>query len=497
MTATAVPALRIRAANTAPCHEHGEWVLYWMIAQRRTRSNFALQRAIEHARALAKPLVVLEALRCDYRWASDRLHRFVLDGMVDNAARFAGAGIAYYPYLEPARGAGRGLLEALAARAAVVVTDEFPCFFLPRMVASAASRLGCRLEVVDSNGLMPLAATPDAFPSAYTFRRFLQKNLRPHFAAFPLPDPLRGARSAAAPPLPAAIVAQWPPLALERLTADETAIRATLAALPIDHAVAPAPLRGGSAAGERAIEAFLFKVGRYAEQHSQPEADGTSGLSPYLHFGHVSAHAVARAVLEREDWTERDLSMRTTGQREGWWGTGAGAEAFLDELVTWRELGYAFAWHRADYDRWESLPDWARATLDAHRSDKRAHVYDLDAFAAARTHDPLWNAAQTQLVREGRIHNYMRMLWGKKIVEWSPTPEAALEVMIELNNRFALDGRNPNSYSGIFWVLGRFDRPWAPQRPIFGVVRWMSSENTARKLRVSEYVRRWSPATLL
>jgi deoxyribodipyrimidine photo-lyase len=162
--------------------------------------------------------------------------------------------------------------------------------------------------------------------------------------------------------------------------------------------------------------------------------------------------------------------------------------------VTWRELGFNTCARRDDYDAFASLPDWARRTLERHEGDAREHAYTLEEFAAARTHDPLWNAAQTQLVREGRIHNYLRMLWGKKILEWSPTPREALAVMIELNNRFAVDGRDPNSYAGIFWCLGRYDRPW-PERPIFGTVRYMSSENTARKHRVREYVQRFSCPT--
>ena len=172
------------------------------------------------------------------------------------------------------------------------------------------------------------------------------------------------------------------------------------------------------------------------------------------------------------------------------------AEAFLDELVTWRELGYVFCFHRPDYERFESLPDWARATLAEHASDPRPHVYSLDDLLHARTHDRIWNAAQTQLLREGTIHNYLRMLWGKKILEWSATPELALAHLIELNNRFALDGRNPNSYSGIFWTLGRFDRPW-PERKVFGTIRCMTSDSTARKLDLDSYLSRFTPQKAL
>ncbi len=168
------------------------------------------------------------------------------------------------------------------------------------------------------------------------------------------------------------------------------------------------------------------------------------------------------------------------------------AEAFLDQVVTWRELGFNMCRHQEDHDRYESLTPWALDTLNRHAGDKRPYLYPLTTLTSATTHDPLWNAAQTQLVREGRIHNYLRMLWGKKILEWTPHPREALDTMIELNNRYALDGRDPNSYSGIFWVLGRYDRPWGPERPIFGKIRYMSSRNTARKFDVSGYIERYS-----
>ena len=170
------------------------------------------------------------------------------------------------------------------------------------------------------------------------------------------------------------------------------------------------------------------------------------------------------------------------------------AEGFLDQLVTWRELGFAYAVREPALDRYESLPAWARGTLEAHVTDRREHTYTLAQFADAETHDELWNAAQRQLVTEGRIHSYLRMLWGKKILEWTAGPRQALAAMIELNNKYAIDGRDPNSYSGIFWVLGRYDRPWHPERPIFGTVRYMSSENTARKMHVREYLKRFSAA---
>ena len=236
----------------------------------------------------------------------------------------------------------------------------------------------------------------------------------------------------------------------------------------------------------------------YVENHSDPDNEATSGLSPYLHFGHISAHDVFEAVMTAERWTSRKLGTGRRGQREGWWGASVNAEAFLDQLITWREVGYNMcALQPDDYDRFDSLPAWARATLDKHASDPREFTYTRDQFMSADTHDPIWNAAQLQLSETGTCHNYMRMLWGKKILEWTSSPDEALETMIDVMNRFALDGRNPNSYTGYCWTLGRYDRPWAPEREVFGVIRFMSSANTVRKLRMKKYLATWTRRPLL
>ncbi|MCB9758575.1 MAG: deoxyribodipyrimidine photolyase [Alphaproteobacteria bacterium] len=476
-----VPAMRVQVRNDAPVRSGRSYVLYWMIAARRTRYSYGLQRALWWAQQLKRPLVVLEALRVGYPWASDRIHRFVLDGMADNRRALTEAGIAVHSYVERAPGEGRGLLDALAQDACVVVTDRYPCFFLPRMVEAAAARLPVHLEAVDSNGILPLAAADRAFPTAHSFRRHLQKTLRPHLAAFPMPDPLAVAPFARGAALSPEIAQRWP-----------DGVDVSCEALPIDHSVAPVSTRGGSAAGEAAAARFLRqRLDRYGDERNHPDAHAASGLSPYLHFGHLSAHQVVDAVLQQEDWDPERLAPTASGSRGGWWGLSPSAEGFLDELITWRELGYVFCDQVPDYDRYERLPDWALQTLAEHAADRRPHVYDLDTLDRAATHDPIWNAAQRQLREEGRIHNYLRMLWGKKILHWTPGPRDALAVMIELNNRYALDGRDPNSYSGIFWVLGRFDRAWGPERPIFGKVRYMTSDSTRRKLRLSGYLERW------
>jgi deoxyribodipyrimidine photo-lyase len=483
-----VPEPRLRAVNGAPIRADGAFVLYWMIAARRPAHSFALDRAVALARELRRPLLVLEALRAGYPWASDRLHRFVLQGMAANAAAFAAAGVGYHPYVEPRPGEGRGLLAALAAQACAVVTDDFPAFFLPRMVAAAGARLPVRLEAVDGNGLLPMRAADRVFATAFSFRAFLQKELPAHLGVAPSPTPFRGRPLPPAPALPGDVLHRWPAASPELLAGEARA----LAALPIDHGVAPAPLAGGCAAAGAGLAAFARdRLPRYAEDRNHPDLDAGSGLSPWLHFGHLSAHAAFAAVARAEGWTPERLGASRGGKRQGWWGMSPSAEAFLDQLVTWRELGLNLSSKRADHAQYGSLPPWALATLAKHARDPRPHRYGRAELEEARTADPLWNAAQRQLRGEGRIHNYLRMLWGKKVLEWSRTPEEAAETLVALNDRWALDGRDPNSYSGIFWCLGRYDRPWGPERPIFGTVRYMSSANTARKVRLKEYLARW------
>lgn len=481
--------MRITAVNAAAVATGGDYVLYWMIAARRTAWSFALDHAIARAVELGRPLVVLEPLRAGYAWASDRTHAFVLQGMADNARAFAAAKITYLPYVEPVAGDGRGLLAALGRHACLVITDEQPGFFLPRMVAAAGAALAVRLEQVDGNGLLPLRAADHAFTTAAAFRRHLQKALPSFLLAQPAARPLaKLPRAVIGAELPAVVRKRWPAASASLLAASPAA----LAALPIDHEVVPVEYRGGSLAAAGVLDDFIDrKLARYGEGRNHPDDDGASGLSPYLHFGHVSAHEVVSRVWSSAGWDPSRLALKPTGSREGWWGLPSGAEAFLDELITWRELGYGFCFHRADYDQYTSLPDWAQRTLAEHTRDPRPEQYTRDQLERAETADPVWNAAQRQLVADGRIHNYLRMLWGKKILEWSRSPEVALATLIELNNKYALDGRDPNSYSGIFWTLGRFDRPWGPIRPIFGSVRYMTSASTLRKLHLRDYLARW------
>ena len=411
--------------------------------------------------------------------------------MRDNARAFDRPGVRYLPYLEPTPGAGRGLLEALAADAAVVVTDDFPASSCRGWWTRAAARLPVRLEAVDGNGLLPLRAADRAFPTA------LRDAPPPAAARSPRTSPPRPSREPFAGRVPGARpgaaggrrTTRWPDvftLARARRPARAAADRPATWRRPA--------LRGGAGGGAgpaRGVRRDAISAAT-STAATTPARDVGSGLSPYLHFGHLSAHDVFTAVMRARGLARPCCRGAARGARDGWWGVSPAAEAFLDQLVTWRELGFNMCAHRPDYDQFASLPAWAQTRWRVTPATAREPSTPATSSTAAATHDPLWNAAQRQLAREGRIHNYLRMLWGKKILQWSPTPEDALATMIDLNNRYALDGRDPNSYSGIFWMLGRYDRPWGPERAVFGTVRYMSSENTARKLRVKDYLARYA-----
>ena len=477
--------LRRRVLTDALPDPEKAYVLYWMTAARRATHNHALDRALELCRETGKPLLVLEGLRAGYRWASDRMHAFAIDGMRDNARAFASAGVTYHPYLEPEPGHGRGLLAALAEQAVGVVTDDYPAFFLPRMVEAAADRLEdahVAFEAIDGNGLYPMGDTDRIFTMAHSFRRHLQKRLPKHLDGGPAAAPL-ASYDLGPVAIPAALRDRWPAADLARVEP---------AHFPIDHSVPRGDARGGSvAAGERLERWLEGRFGRYGEDRNHPDLAVASGLSAYLHWGHLSSWAVFESITAREEWEPARLADKPNGKREGWWNMGPAAEAFLDELVTWREIGFNMAARAPRFTEYESLPDWARKTLAEHEGDARPYLYTPAQFEGAETHDEIWNAAQRELVQTGRMHNYLRMLWGKKILHWTRSPREALEVMVDLNNKYALDGRDPNSYSGIFWVLGRYDRAWGPERPVFGKIRYMTSASTRRKLRLTSYLAKY------
>ncbi len=473
---------RLRRLNDARVAARGEYVLYWVQIYRRLERNHALDYALRCAAELERPLVVYEGLRIDYPWASRRLHRFVLEGMQANAARAAELGLSYWPFVETEPGQGRGLLRRLSARAALVVTDDYPCFIVPAQAEALARKVEVPVFAVDSNSLVPLSLLGPPVSAAAHLRPRIHK-------AFAAAWPHRGAAKPRLRGVPSRRVR--PPF--DAWKAKDLA--GFVDALPLDASVVPVPgTPGGAPAARARLRAFVKKRLRgYAEARSQPrslEEGHASGLSPYLHFGHVSIEEIVEAVLATSGtWTPEELRVHNRGKREGFFSDDPDVDAFLDEAVTWRDVGFHWHWtRRADAASLErALPAWALATLGAHAGDRRPWLYTAEELESGRTHDPLWNAAQRELVTTGTIHGYLRMLWGKKVIEWSASPAEAYRTLEHLNNKYALDGRDPNSYSGILWCFGLFDRPWAPERKVLGSVRYMSSENTARKFDLRPY----------
>lgn len=475
--------VRVRRLNQAPIHRAGDYVLLWMQAARRLESSHALDYAARCARELGVPLVAYEGLRLDYPWASRRISSFIVEGMRDNANEARALPLHYWPFVERSPQEGRGLLRRVAARACLVVTDDFPCFIVPEQTAAFAS-IDRPVYAVDGNSVVPLAALGEAPFAANHLRRRIHKAFREAWAH-------RSSGRAALDGLP--VRAVEPPFELTSVADPE----ALISDLPIDGTVGPVAARpGGTSAARRTLEEFV-RIGLpiYADERSIPAPPHQmhgSGLSPYLHFGHLSVEDVVAAVFTAAESGGRQLTFDegSLAKRAGFFSKDPNVDGFLDEAITWRDVGYVWHWKRRADTRSlaTALPKWAKDTLDAHAGDRRSHTYSLEEWESASTHDPLWNAAQRELVHTGSIHNYLRMLWGKKVLEWSANPEEAYATLVHLNNKYALDGRNPNSYTGILWCFGLFDRPWAPERPVFGSVRFMSSDSTAKKFKLQPYL---------
>jgi deoxyribodipyrimidine photo-lyase len=445
---------RVQALNDQPVREGRAFVLLWLHGQRRIANNLAFAHAQRAANELGKPLVVYEGLRRDYPYASARFHQFVLEGVETNARDCDRHGVAYAFFLD-GPGAPRGVLHGLAARAALVVLDWLPHFIHPAQARALAARAPCRVEAVDAAGVAPLRMFPHAEVGARTLRPKLLRAL---------PDLLQ--------PIPR-VPAQTPPPARLDWGFDPFAGTPAegVAKSGVDLAVGPVEgVRGGRAAGLRRLRRFVgHELRGYAEGRNDPAAHATSGLSPWLHFGHLGSAEVALAAL----------------------GSGApraDVDAFLEELLVRRELAYNFAARTPRHDSLAALPAWAARTLRAHEKDVRPALPSDAELEAARSPDPLWNAMQTQLLREGCIHGWLRMLWGKTLLLWSRTPSDAYRRIAHLNDKYALDGRDAVSATNFLWCFGLHDRPF-PEREVFGAIRFMSLISAREKRDLDEYLR--------
>lgn len=442
--------LRIRQIQAATPNPQGDYVLYWMQAQRRLSNNLALYTAIDRANDLGLPVVVYEGLRPDYPEANARIHTFAVEGMRENAETAAARGLKYLAYVAQKGSVDREALGRLAARAALVVTDEYPAFIFESQTRGLARRIGCPLLTVDNATIIPMRAFAKREFAARTIRPKIAK-LLPHFLA---PWAECEARVDASG------------LCLDEFVpTDPTAqsVEQIVAGSGVDPGVRPSLVyRGGRQHGLARLQYFVdHLLDDYETARNDAGSEGTSRLSAYLHFGFVSPLEVA-------------LAVRQSGARA------SSVDAFLEELIVRRELSFNFTFFEPDYTSVESLPNWARSTLEKHADDPRLDV-SVDQIEAGQTYDEVWNVAQRELRATGEIHNHPRMLWGKKVLEWCRTPQEAVDLMIRLHYRYALDGRSPLTYTSILWILGLHDRAWGPERPIFGTVRYMSSDAFRRK----------------
>ena len=428
----------------------GEFVLYWMRTAIRAAENPALEAAIGLANQLELPVFVYHGLSERYRFASDRHHTFVIQAAGDVQASLTKLGVAYSFFLE--RPGHRGEhLKTLARRSATVVTEDMPVDPLRRWTTVLSRAVPVPVLAVDTSCVVPMQLVPKSYERAFAYRDATRR--------------LREERlGLLAKPLTPKVVASIPAnLPFEPFDFSNGRIDEAVASCEIDHSIGPVPhTQGGSTAGYQRWDAFKKdKLVDYARLRNNPLVDGVSRMSAYLHYGMVSPMRLAREASEMDH---------------------AGAEKFLDELLIWREMAYVFCFHRAEHARVSALPAWAVATLDDHVSDRRSDLLCWEQLARGKTADQLWDAAQRSLLMQGELHNNVRMTWGKTLLNWTVDAKRALSMMTDLNHRYALDGRDPASLGGILWCLGQFDRPFSPERPIFGSVRDRSTEHHAKRL---------------
>lgn len=445
---TMVHPARVRFLNEQPVKK-GAFVIYWMQQSQRVSYNHALNYAIVCANELRLPLVVFFCLSDGFPDANLRHYRFMLDGLAVTERLLQDRGIRLIVQLgDPPHEIAR-----FAKRAALVVTDRGYLRIQQAWRAKAAVSLTCPLIQVETDVIVPVeeASAKEEYAAA-TIRAKLHRRLAEFFTDHPTPDLKKKSLSIGGPSLNLAD--------RERLCSR----------LRIDRSVPPVTwIKAGETTAFEMLDRFINeKLDRFADLRNDPAVEYLSNMSPYLHFGQISSFAIAKQVVG-------------SGSRS--------TEAFLEELFVRRELSMNFVYYNSHYDSITCLPAWSRRTLREHLIDEREYRYTLHQLEQAETHDPCWNATQKEMVMRGKMHGYMRMYWGKKILEWSRTPDAGYRTALLLNNKYSLDGRDPNGFAGIAWCFGKHDRPWG-ERAVFGQVRYMNDKGLRRKFDIDAYIAR-------
>ena len=426
----------------------GRFVLYWTHHALRADENPALDVASHLAEKLDLPILVYQGLSEQYRFASDRHHTFILEAARDLQVRYAELGVDYALHVDR-QGARSTRLAQLVKSAAVMVTDDFPLEATREWTERLAGLDWCPIVLVDTACVVPTRMVGKAHDRAFAFRDATTALYRERVDR-PWPTCEAKTKPAKVP--------------FESLQIKDLSIAKIVAQCNIDHSIGPvSDTLGGSKAGYLRWQFFRQKGLRgYAKRRNQIEVDGVSRMSAYLHYGMVSPFRIAREA------------------------SADGAEKYLDELLIWRELAYAFCYYRKDLETNASLPSWAVATLSKHATDPRNRL-SWETLARAKTGERLWDAAQRSLIKHGELHNNVRMTWGKAILEWSGDHLESLARLVDLNHRYALDGRDPASYGGILWCLGQFDRPFQPEQPVLGSVRPRPVSEHANRTNLEAY----------
>jgi len=438
---------RIKVLNKREIKK-GAYVLYWMRASQRVEYNHALEYAILKANELRQPIIVFFGITDHFPEANERHYTFMLEGLQEVRQSLEKRGIQMVIlHKSPELGAVQ-----LAKRASLVVVDRGYLRIQRAWRNQVAQKIDCPLIQVESDVVVPIEeASPKEEYAAATLRPKIHRKLSHFLVLLKEKDPVIDS------------------LSLDFESLDITDLTKTISKLQIDRSIKKVnSYQGGAREAKKHLEIFLEgKLNRFPELRNDPTLDYLSHMSPYLHFGQISPLFIALKVKET-----RSL----------------GVEAFLEELIIRRELSMNFVFYNEKYDSFEGLPEWAKKTLKSHQKDKRPYLYTLEEFENAETHDPYWNAAQKEMVVTGKMHGYMRMYWGKKILEWAKTPEEAFRTALYLNNKYELDGRDPNGFTGVAWCFGKHDRPWG-ERPILGNVRYMNDKGLKRKFDADGYVK--------
>lgn len=437
---------RLKALNTK-LPRKGHYVLYWMQASQRADDNHALEYALVKANELRQPLIVFFGITDRFPEANERHYAFMLEGLRETRSSLAERGIQMViRHISPEKGATE-----LARDASLVVVDRGYLKIQREWREVVAKRIDCPLIQVESDVIVPLeeASSKEEYAAA-TIRPKIHKKLDYFLTPLSHREP------------------RCPSLSMDFESFEIDDVEKALSRLRIDRGVKKVDsFRGGTREAYRLLQMFIEeKLDHYPEGRNDPTLEGLSQMSPYLHFGQISPLRIALKVRETKS---------------------PGAEAYLEELIVRRELSMNFVSYHPSYDAFQALPEWAKRTLKSHQKDRREYLYTLEELERAETHDPYWNAAQEEMVLTGKMHGYMRMYWGKKILEWSKTPEEAFRSALYLNNKYELDGRDPNGFAGVAWCFGKHDRPWG-ERAIFGTVRYMNEKGLKRKFDADRYV---------